>query len=154
MTPGDAGSRIGRIRVLVVDDSVVVRRLVADALSEDPAIEVVGSAANGRLALAKVAQLAPDLVTMDVEMPEMNGIEAVCELRLRLNSRRTDWVEKSTPMLVCEHDVIAIESLNTKGMTRAPAPKADPDTPGTFLPVSYTHLTLPTNREVSISVVA
>ena len=80
-TPGDAGSRVGRIRVLVVDDSVVVRRLVTDALSEDPAIEVVGSAANGRLALTKVAQLAPDLVTMDVEMPEMNGIEAVRELR-------------------------------------------------------------------------
>ena len=81
MTPDDAGSRTGRIRVLVVDDSVVVRRLVTDALSVDPAIEVVGSAANGRLALAKVAQLAPDLVTMDVEMPEMNGIEAVRELR-------------------------------------------------------------------------
>ncbi|CAN5167239.1 chemotaxis response regulator protein-glutamate methylesterase [soil metagenome] len=80
-TPGDAGSRVGRIRVLVVDDSVVVRRLVTDALSEDPSIEVVGSAANGRLALTKVAQLAPDLVTMDVEMPEMNGIEAVRELR-------------------------------------------------------------------------
>jgi two-component system chemotaxis response regulator CheB len=80
-TPGDAGSRVGRIRVLVVDDSVVVRRLVTDALSEDPAIEVIGSAANGRLALTKVAQLAPDLVTMDVEMPEMNGIEAVHELR-------------------------------------------------------------------------
>jgi two-component system chemotaxis response regulator CheB len=81
MTPDDAGSRTGRIRVLVVDDSVVVRRLVTDALSEDPAIEVIGSAANGRLALTKVAQLAPDLVTMDVEMPEMNGIEAVRELR-------------------------------------------------------------------------
>ena len=64
MTLDGAGSRIGRIRVLVVDDSVVVRRLVTDALSVDPAIEVVGSAANGRLALAKVAQLAPDLVTM------------------------------------------------------------------------------------------
>ncbi|WP_242448343.1 chemotaxis response regulator protein-glutamate methylesterase [Cellulomonas sp. WB94] len=80
-TPGDAGSRVGRIRVLVVDDSVVVRRLVTDALSQDPAIEVIGSAANGRLALTKVGQLAPDLVTMDVEMPEMNGIEAVRELR-------------------------------------------------------------------------
>jgi two-component system chemotaxis response regulator CheB len=67
--------------VLVVDDSVVIRRLVTDALSQDPSIEVVGSAANGRLALAKVAQLAPDLVTMDIEMPEMNGIEAVRELR-------------------------------------------------------------------------
>lgn len=69
------------IRVLVVDDSVVVRRLVTDALSHDPAIEVVGSAANGRLSLAKVAQLLPDLVTMDVEMPDMDGIEAVRELR-------------------------------------------------------------------------
>ena len=69
------------IRVLVVDDSVVVRRLVTDALSRDPGIEVVGFAANGRLALAKVAQLVPDLVTMDIEMPEMNGIEAVRAIR-------------------------------------------------------------------------
>ena len=68
---------MSRIRVLVVDDSVVVRRLVSDALSRDPAVVVVGTAANGRLALAKVEQLAPDLVTMDVEMPEMNGIETV-----------------------------------------------------------------------------
>jgi len=55
-------------------------------------------------------------------------------LRLRLNSRRTDWVEKATTMLVREHDVIAIEALNTKGMTRAPASKPDPDAPGVFLP--------------------
>ncbi len=70
-----------KIRVLVVDDSVVVRRLVTDALSRDQDIDVVGFASNGRLALAKIDQLAPDLVTMDVEMPEMNGIEAVRELR-------------------------------------------------------------------------
>ncbi|KQY42803.1 chemotaxis response regulator protein-glutamate methylesterase [Cellulomonas sp. Root137] len=70
-----------RIRVLVVDDSVVVRRLVTDALSRDPEIEVVGVAANGKLAQSKVAQLAPDLVTMDIEMPEMDGIEAVRALR-------------------------------------------------------------------------
>jgi two-component system chemotaxis response regulator CheB len=67
--------------VLVVDDSVVVRRLVTDSLSRDPDIEVVGFASNGRIALAKVDQLAPDLVTMDIEMPEMNGIEAVRALR-------------------------------------------------------------------------
>lgn len=70
-----------RIRVLVVDDSVVIRRLVTEALSTDASIEVVGTASNGRLALAKVAQLGPDVITMDVEMPEMNGIEAVRELR-------------------------------------------------------------------------
>ena len=69
------------IRVMVVDDSVVVRKIVTDVLSEDPGIEVVGTAVNGRIALAKLAQLEPDLVTMDIEMPEMNGIEAVRAIR-------------------------------------------------------------------------
>lgn len=72
---------MARIRVLVVDDSVVVRRLVTDALAREPRIDVVGVAANGRIALQKVAQLAPDVITMDVEMPEMDGIEAVRALR-------------------------------------------------------------------------
>jgi two-component system, chemotaxis family, protein-glutamate methylesterase/glutaminase len=71
------------IRVLVVDDSVVIRRLVVQALESDPDVEVVSTAANGRLALAKVEQLRPDAVTMDIEMPEMNGVEAVRELRKR-----------------------------------------------------------------------
>ncbi|QDB78192.1 chemotaxis-specific protein-glutamate methyltransferase CheB [Georgenia wutianyii] len=69
------------VRVLVVDDSVVVRRLVTHALAADPGIDVVGTAANGRLALAKIEQLAPDLVTMDIEMPELDGIAAVRALR-------------------------------------------------------------------------
>ena len=69
------------ITVLVVDDSVVVRRLVTDALTSDPEIEVVGVAANGQIAVSKVAQLEPDVVTMDIEMPVMNGIEAVRALR-------------------------------------------------------------------------
>ena len=69
------------IRVMVVDDSVVVRKIVTDVLSQDPAIEVVGTAVNGKVALAKLDQLQPDLVTMDIEMPEMNGIEAVRGIR-------------------------------------------------------------------------
>jgi two-component system chemotaxis response regulator CheB len=71
------------IRVLVVDDSVVIRRLVVQALESDPGIEVISTAANGKLALAKVEQLRPDAVTMDIEMPELNGVEAVRELRKR-----------------------------------------------------------------------
>jgi two-component system chemotaxis response regulator CheB len=72
---------MARIRVLIVDDAVVVRRLVSDALSGDPDIEVVGTAANGRIALQKIPQVNPDVLTMDVEMPDMNGIEAVRALR-------------------------------------------------------------------------
>ncbi|GAA4375720.1 chemotaxis response regulator protein-glutamate methylesterase [Nocardioides caricicola] len=70
-----------RIRVLVVDDSVVIRKIVSDLLAEDPDIEVIGTAVNGRAGVQKAALLKPDLVTMDIEMPEMNGIEAVRELR-------------------------------------------------------------------------
>ena len=70
-----------KIRVLVVDDAVVIRRLVTSILSEDPALEVVGTAANGRIALAKIPQVNPDVVTLDVEMPEMNGLEALAEIR-------------------------------------------------------------------------
>ena len=75
---GEAGNPI---RVLVTDDSVVVRKLVSQALAVHPGIEVVGTAANGHIALNKVRQLEPDVVTMDIEMPEMDGITAVRELR-------------------------------------------------------------------------
>jgi len=72
---------MARIRVLVVDDAVVVRRIVTDVLAADADIEVVGTAANGRLALARLAQLAPDLVTLDIEMPVLDGLQTLVELR-------------------------------------------------------------------------
>lgn len=75
-----------RIRVLIVDDSAVIRKLVADALAADPQIEVIGSAQNGQLAVERVARLKPDAVTMDIEMPVMNGIDAVRVIR-RTNPR-------------------------------------------------------------------
>ncbi len=62
---------------------MVVRRLVTRVLDEDPGLEVVGAAANGRIALAKIAQLAPDVVTLDIEMPEMDGLATLAELRPR-----------------------------------------------------------------------
>ncbi|MEZ0165790.1 chemotaxis response regulator protein-glutamate methylesterase [Kineococcus sp. LSe6-4] len=70
-----------RIRVLTVDDSVVVRRIVTDVLASDPAIEVVGTAPNGKIALDKIVQLKPDVVTLDIEMPVMDGLEAIKEIR-------------------------------------------------------------------------
>ncbi|MFP4148183.1 MAG: chemotaxis response regulator protein-glutamate methylesterase [Nitriliruptoraceae bacterium] len=72
-----------RTRVLVVDDAVVVRRIVTTVLSEEPGLEVVGTAPNGRIALQKIEQLNPDLVTLDVEMPVMDGLETLKALRKR-----------------------------------------------------------------------
>lgn len=65
------------MRVLIVDDMAVFRRIIADALAGVPEVEVVGSASNGKLAMSRMAALQPDLVTLDIEMPEMNGIEVL-----------------------------------------------------------------------------
>jgi len=70
-----------KIRVLIVDDSVVIRRLVSDIIAGDPELEVAGVAANGRIALARIPQVNPDIITLDVEMPEMGGLETLKELR-------------------------------------------------------------------------
>ena len=72
---------MARIRVLVVDDSVVVRKVLTDCISADPMLEVVGTASNGSIALQKIPQVNPDIVILDVEMPEMDGLEAVKRLR-------------------------------------------------------------------------
>jgi two-component system chemotaxis response regulator CheB len=70
-----------KIRVLIVDDSVVVRRLLSDLLAADPNCEVVGTAANGKIAIQKIPQVNPDIVTLDVEMPEMDGLETLAAIR-------------------------------------------------------------------------
>lgn len=70
-----------KARILVVDDSVVVRKLVTDVLSSTPELEVAGTAANGRIALAKIPLLQPDLVTLDMEMPELDGLGTLRAIR-------------------------------------------------------------------------
>lgn len=83
------------IRVLVVDDSAVIRRIISDVLNEDPEIEVVGTAINGRMGLEKVKKLQPDLIILDVEMPVMDGLAMLTALRLterRLTDRKVPVV--------------------------------------------------------------
>ena len=69
------------IRILVVDDSVVIRKLLSETLTGDAAVEVVGVAGDGRIALAKIPLLKPDLITLDIEMPVMNGLETLAAVR-------------------------------------------------------------------------
>jgi two-component system chemotaxis response regulator CheB len=72
-----------RIKVLVVDDSALMRKLIPTILARDSAIEVVGTAMDGAFALKKIEELRPDVVTLDLEMPRMDGMET---LRLIMKS--------------------------------------------------------------------
>src|SRR6516162_9784036 len=70
-----------KIRVFLVDDASAVRRLVTNALNRHPALEVVGTAADGQMALARLAELRPDVVILDLEMPVMDGLQTLVALR-------------------------------------------------------------------------
>jgi two-component system chemotaxis response regulator CheB len=81
-----------KIKVLIVDDSAVIRKVLGDLIAEDPELEVVGTAANGKLALEQLEKLQPDIITLDIEMPEMDGLQTVREIR-KLGS--------SVPIIMC-----------------------------------------------------
>ena len=68
------------LKVLIVDDTIVYRKIVGDVLKEIPGVEIVGVANNGKIALSKINTLKPDLLTLDIEMPEVNGIEVLEQL--------------------------------------------------------------------------
>lgn len=72
-----------KVRVLIVDDAVLARRVIADSLREDPIIEVVGTASNGRLALQRLDSNPSDIIILDLEMPEMDGLQTIDAVRAR-----------------------------------------------------------------------
>lgn len=68
--------------VLIVDDSFIMRTIIQDIVQSDPDLAVVGAAENGKTGLAKVRELKPDLVLLDIEMPEMNGLDMLKRMAL------------------------------------------------------------------------
>ena len=68
------------LKALVVDDTIVYRKIVGDVLSAIPGIKVVGTANNGKIAMSKIKTLKPDIITLDIEMPEMNGLDVLKRL--------------------------------------------------------------------------
>lgn len=69
------------VRILIVDDSAVVRKVLSNLLASDSEIVVAGTAGNGHQALARIPEIKPDLVTLDIEMPGMDGLETLVEIR-------------------------------------------------------------------------
>ena len=84
------------IRVMIVDDSSVVRRAVTDALSTDPGISVVGTASNGKIALQRIMQWNPEVLILDLEMPESDGFELLRALRADFPNIRTIMFSSAT----------------------------------------------------------
>lgn len=78
---------LAKKRVLIVDDSFIMRRLVRELVEGDPDFEVVDTAEDGRIALQKVRSCKPDVVLLDIEMPEMSGLETLRRLGLRSKSK-------------------------------------------------------------------
>jgi two-component system chemotaxis response regulator CheB len=72
---------VDKVRVLIVDDSAVMRKIIASALQKEPSIEIAGFAANGIQAIEAIQTCNPDVVTLDIEMPEMDGLTALREIR-------------------------------------------------------------------------
>jgi two-component system, chemotaxis family, protein-glutamate methylesterase/glutaminase len=96
-----------KIRVMVVDDSVVMRQIIGDALKSEPDIEIVALVQNGLVALEKLDGANPDVITLDIEMPEMDGLQTLTELHKR--GRRTPVIMFST--LTERGAVITLEAL-------------------------------------------
>jgi two-component system chemotaxis response regulator CheB len=95
-----------KIKVLVVDDSAFMRIIISDMLNTDPEIKVIGEAKNGLEGLEMAKTLSPDVITMDVEMPKMNGIEAVKQM----------MAEQPTPIVMLsgvtrKHADVTLEAL-------------------------------------------
>jgi len=82
MTQDEPYKYAEKIRVLIVDDSAVMRRMIMSSLLAHPEIEVIGSSQNGQEAIADIKRIKPDVVTLDIEMPLMDGLTALKEIRL------------------------------------------------------------------------
>lgn len=98
---------MAKIRVLVVDDSAFMRKVIKDLLETDPNLEVIGTARNGQDALEKVPQLKPDVVTLDVEMPVLDGLDTLKELVGKYHLPVI--MLSSTTKIGAENTVIALE---------------------------------------------
>src|ERR1700761_2118803 len=109
-----------KLKVLIVDDSALVRRILTEILSGDPEVEVVGAASDAYMARDKIKQLNPDVITLDVEMPKMDGVTFLRNL-MRLRPMPVVMVSSLT-----EHGAeITLDALGVGAVDYLPKPKID-----------------------------
>lgn len=118
--PRNAAGPKPRVRVLIVDDSALVRRILSEVLSADPTLEVVGTASDAYMAREKIKQLNPDVLTLDVEMPKMDGVTFLRNL-MRLRPMPVVMVSTLT-----EHGAeVTLDALAVGAVDYLPKPKID-----------------------------
>lgn len=109
-----------RVRVLIVDDSALVRRILTEVLSADPGLEVVGTAGDAYLARERIKELNPDVLTLDVEMPKMDGVTFLRNL-MRLRPMPVVMVSSLT-----EHGAeVTLDALAVGAVDYLPKPRID-----------------------------
>jgi two-component system chemotaxis response regulator CheB len=109
-----------KLKVLIVDDSALVRRILTELLSADPEVEVVGAASDAYMARDKIKALNPDVITLDVEMPKMDGVTFLRNL-MRLRPMPVVMVSSLT-----EHGAeITLDALAVGAVDYLPKPKID-----------------------------
>jgi len=109
-----------KLKVLIVDDSALVRRILTELLSADPEVEVVGAASDAYMARDKIKALNPDVITLDVEMPKMDGVTFLRNL-MRLRPMPVVMVSSLT-----EHGAeITLDALSVGAVDYLPKPKID-----------------------------
>ncbi len=107
------------LKVLIIDDTIVYRKIIGDALSAIPGIEIVGTAHNGKIALSKIKTLQPDVITLDIEMPEMNGIQVLEALQGQSNPPKAIMLSSLTQ----EGSAMTIRALELGAFDFIPKPE-------------------------------
>jgi two-component system chemotaxis response regulator CheB len=107
------------LRVLVVDDSVLYRKVLSDVLSNIPGVQVVGTATDGKVALAKIPQLKPDMLTLDFDMPELDGLEVLEHVRIDHPDLKVVMVSAHTK----EGAAVTLKALELGALTFVTKPK-------------------------------
>ncbi|MDA8134160.1 MAG: chemotaxis response regulator protein-glutamate methylesterase [Desulfobacteraceae bacterium] len=109
------------LRVLVVDDSVLYRKVLSEVLSNIPGVEVVGTATDGKVALAKIPQLKPDMLTLDFDMPELDGLKVLEHVRIDHPDIKVIMVSTHTK----EGAAITLRALELGALTFATKPRTE-----------------------------